>query len=67
MSIDAYYSRYALLRRQLDRANATWHAELVRPVGQDNAVDMITCNRVIADLEQQIDRLQEQADAEDAA
>jgi hypothetical protein len=39
----------------------------MRPVGQDNAVEMMACNRVIADLEQQIDRLQEQADAEDAS
>jgi len=67
MSNDTYFSRYARLQRQLERAKATWSVELERPVGQSDAFGMMACNRVIDDIERQIDRLQEQAEAEDAA
>ena len=67
MSNDTYYSRYARLRKQLERANAMWSLELERPFRQGDAFRMAVCNRVIADIERQIDRLQEQAEEEDTA
>ena len=67
MSNDTYYSRYSRLRRQLERANATWNFALGCPIRQDGGSGLMACKRVIEDIERQIYQLQEEAELEEVA